>query len=158
MSNNYWDDEDDNDDVITGNETESDLHKKLRKKIRADEKRIKELEEKLDVKVKVDRERSVKEFLEKEGVNPKAARYILKDIDGDISEDAMRDWLDAEADVWKSSKSEAASNLSEEDRQALRQQDRLTEGALTPDRANDIEMRIDQATSIEDLDRIMFSQ
>ncbi len=47
MSNNYWDEEDDNDDVITGNETENDLQKKLRKKIRADEKRIKELEEKL---------------------------------------------------------------------------------------------------------------
>lgn len=158
MSNNYWDDEDDNDDVITGNETESDLHKKLRKKIRSDEKRIKELEDKLGNFTKTDRERSVKEFLEKEGVNPKAARYILKDIEGDISEDAIRDWLDAESDVWQSSKSEGASNVSEEDRLALRQQDRLTEGALTPDRAENIEMRIDQATSIEDLDRIMFSQ
>jgi len=157
MSNNYWDDEDDNDDVITGNETESDLHKKLRKKIRADEKRIKELEEKLGTITKSDRERSVKEFLEKEGVNPKAARYILKDIEGDISEDAIRDWLDAESDVWQSSKSEGASNVSEEDRQALRQQDRLTEGALTPDRASDIEMRIDQAQSVEDLERIIFS-
>ena len=48
MSNNYWDDEDEDDTTITGNEFENDLQKKLRKKIKADEKRMKELEEKLD--------------------------------------------------------------------------------------------------------------
>ncbi len=99
MSNNYWDDEDDNDEVITGNETESDLQKKLRKKIRADEKRIKELEERLTGFTAKERESVVKTVLEKQGVNPKAARLILKDIDGDISENAVLDWLDSEGDL-----------------------------------------------------------
>ena len=99
MSNNYWDEEDDNDEVITGNETESDLQKKLRKKIRADEKRIKDLEERLSGFTVKEREAVVKAVLEKQGVNPKAARLILKDIDGDISENAVLDWLDSEGDL-----------------------------------------------------------
>ena len=158
MSNNYWDDEDEDDTTITGNETESDLQKKLRKKIRSDEKRIKELEEKLSGFTKVDRERTVKEVLEKQGVNPKAARLILKDLEGDISEEAVLGWLETDGDLFGFSKSEETSNVSDSDRQALRQQDRLTEGAITPDRGQDIEMRIDQAQSAEELQRILYSQ
>ena len=56
MSNNYWDDEDEDETTITGNESENDLQKKLRKKIKADEKRMKELEEKLDGYVKKEKD------------------------------------------------------------------------------------------------------
>ena len=157
MSNNYWDEEDDNEDVITGNETESDLQKKLRKKIRADEKRIKELEEKLGSYAKNDNERTVKEILEKQGVNPKAVRLILKDLD-EVSPDSVNNWLDENGDLFGYSRTEETSNVSDEDRQAMRQQDRVTEGALTPDRAQDLEMRISNATSEEELRRIMYSQ
>jgi hypothetical protein len=51
MSNNYWD-EDEDDDATTETDTfngdGSDLLKKLRKAKRSDEKRIKELTEQLD--------------------------------------------------------------------------------------------------------------
>ena len=158
MSNNYWDEEDDNEDVITGNETESDLQKKLRKKIRADEKRIKELEEKLGAFTKIDKERTVKEVLEKQGVNSKAARLILKDLE-DVSEESVNSWLEENGDLFGFSKSEEeTSNISNEDRQALRQQDKITEGALTPDRGQDLEMRIANAQSDEELRRILYSQ
>jgi hypothetical protein len=73
MSNNYWDDEDDELDTDTDTQMDgSDLLKKLRKAKRADEKRIKELTEQLETLSKGQRERIVKETLEKKGVNPKA--------------------------------------------------------------------------------------
>ena len=75
MSNNYWDEEDDDLDTeqnLVGDE----LVKKLRKAKRADEKRIKELTEQLENFNKERRERVVKEVLENKGINTKAARII----------------------------------------------------------------------------------
>lgn len=155
MSNNYWDDEDDNDEVITGNETESDLQKKLRKKIRADEKRIKELEERLTGFTAKERESVVKTVLEKQGVNPKAARLILKDIDGDISENAVLEWLDSEGDLVGYAQKDAASDV---DREALRRQDTSVMGAAAPDRGQDLETRIAGAQSEAELRAILNSQ
>jgi len=156
MSNNYWDDEDEDETTITGNESENDLQKKLRKKIKADEKRMKELEEKLDTYVKKERESSVKELLEKQGVNPKAARLILKDLD-EVTPETVANWLDENGDLFGFTKQEEApvddSNLAE-----LRKQNAVTQGALTPDRAEDLEMRIAQAQSQEELNRILSSQ
>ena len=156
MSNNYWDEEDDNDETITGNETESDLQKKLRKKIRADEKRIKELEDKLSGFTVKEREAVVKAVLEKQGVNPKAARLILKDIDGEISENAVLDWLDSDGDlVGYSANKDAANDV---DREALRRQDTSVMGAAAPDRAQDLETRIANAKSEDELRAILNSQ
>ena len=156
MSNNYWDEEDDNDDVITGTETESDLQKKLRKKIRADEKRIKELEDKLSGFTVKERESLVKEVLEKQGVNPKAARLILKDIDGDISENAILNWLDSEGDLVGYSASKDAAN--DVDREALRRQDTSVMGAAAPDRGQDLEARIAGAKNEAELRAILNTQ
>ena len=155
MSNNYWDDEDDNDETITGTETESDLQKKLRKKIRADEKRIKDLEERLSGFTVKEREAVVKAVLEKQGVNPKAARLILKDIDGDISENAVLDWLDSEGDLVGYASKDASSDV---DREALRRQDTSVMGAAAPDRAQDLETRIANAKSEDELRAILNSQ
>ena len=77
MSNNYWDeDEDDQDTDNEGHMDGSDLLKKLRKAKRNDEKRIKELTEQLEGLSKAQRERTVKEVLEQKGVNPKAQRLM----------------------------------------------------------------------------------
>ena len=156
MSNNYWDDEDDNDDIITGQETESDLQKKLRKKIRADEKRIKDLEEKLNGYTVKEREAVVKSVLEKQGVNPKAARLALKDLE-DVNEESVLNWLDDNGDLFGYSRSEEAPIMSEEDFGEIRRQNTLTQGAKTPDRGEDLELRIDQAQSAEELANILYS-
>ena len=156
MSNNYWDDEDDNDDIITGQETESDLQKKLRKKIRADEKRIKDLEEKLSGYTVKEREAVVKSVLEKQGVNPKAARLALKDLE-DVNEESVLNWLDDNGDLFGYSRSEEAPIMSEEDFGEIRRQNTLTQGAKTPDRGEDLELRIDQAQSAEELANILYS-
>jgi hypothetical protein len=158
MSNNYWDEEDDDFDTeVTGNETGSDLLKKLRKAKRADEKRIKELTEQLEVLSKGQRERTVKEVLEKKGVNPKATRLILKDLD-EVNEESVNSWLDDNADLFGIDVAKDAPAASEMDRAALRQQDVITQGALTPDRAEDLNLRMDQADSMEDFLNILRSQ
>ena len=159
MSNNYWDDEDDDldTDVSDTQMDGSDLLKKLRKAKRNDEKRIKELTEQLDTLSKSQRERTVKEVLEKKGVNPKAVRLILKDID-DVSEESVNNWLEDNGDLFGLTPTQEAPQASEMDRATLRQQDVLTQGALTPDRAEDINMRIDQAQSSEELINLIYSQ
>ena len=158
MSNNYWDDEDD--DLDTTDEAPmdgSDLLKKLRKAKRADEKRIKELTEQLEGFSKAQRESTVKSVLEKKGVNLKAARLVMKDLD-DINEESVSNWLDENADLFGLTVNEDSSKVSQEDRAALRNQDLVTQNAMTPDRANDIEYRMQQATSEEDILSILRSQ
>lgn len=150
MSNNYWDEEDDDLDTESQSfgTTENDLVKKLRKAKKADEKRIKELTEQLEGLSKAQRERTVKEVLEKKGVNLKAARLVLKDLD-DVNEETVSNWLDDNADLF--GLQVAKEEVPVQDLAALRQQDVLTQGALTPDRGLDIEQRLNQANSEEEL-------
>ena len=151
MSNNYWDE--DEDDQDTDNETQmdgSDLLKKLRKAKRNDEKRIKELTEQLEGLSKVQRERVVKEVLEKKGVNPKAQRLILKDLD-EVSEESVNNWLDDNGDLFGLTKAPEVSEEQELNRAALRQQDVVTQLGTTPDKAQDLMDRVMNAASAEEL-------
>jgi DNA-binding transcriptional regulator YbjK len=155
MSNNYWEDEDedqDNDTPLQGD----DLVKKLRKAKRADEKRIKELTEQLEGLSKVQRERVVKEVLEKKGVNLKAARLVLKDLD-DVNEDTVSNWLDDNADLFGIN-IPAQSNADNPSLAALRQQDIVTQGAITPDREQDFNSKVENAQSAEELIALIQSQ
>ncbi len=156
MSNNYWDEEDDDQD--TDNDTQldgSDLLKKLRKAKRADEKRIKELTEQIETFTKTQRESTVKAILEQKGVNQKAARLVLKDLDGDFSEEAVSNWLDDNADLFGI---EVSQKRDEQNLATLRQQDVMTQKAVTPDRAQDLEQRMDNASSMEELLSLMQGQ
>lgn len=157
MSNNIWDEDEDDLDTNDFSGDGSDLLKKLRKAKRADEKRIKELTEQLDGLSKVQRERTVKEVLEKKGVNPKAMRLILKDID-DVSEESVNNWLEDNGDLFGLTAEQDAPRVSDIDRAALRQQDVITQGATTPDRAEDLELRMQNAQSEEEFLSILRSQ
>jgi hypothetical protein len=157
MSNNYWDE--DEDDLDTDNEVQmdgSDLLKKLRKAKRNDEKRIKELTEQLEGLSKSQRERTVKEVLEQKGVNPKAQRLILKDLD-DISEESVNTWLEDNGDLFGLTQPEV-NQEKELNRAALRQQDVVTQLGTSPDRAEDLLSRINNAASAEELNQIIYSQ
>ena len=156
MSNNYWDEEDDDQDTDTDTQMDgSDLLKKLRKAKRADEKRIKDLTEQLETFTKSQRESTVKSILEQKGVNQKAARLILKDLDGEFSEESVSNWLDDNADLFGI---EVSQKRDEQNLATLRQQDVMTQGAVTPDRAQDLEQRMDNASSMEELITLMQSQ
>ena len=156
MSNNqYWDDEDD-DFESEASLSENDLLKKLRKAKRADEKRIKDLTDQLESLTKVQREKTVTEVLAKKGVSPKAARLILKDLDGDFSEESVSNWLEDNAELFGLKVNEPQqdnTNLA-----ALRQQDIVSQSAVTPDRAEDFELRMNNASSAEELISMLRSQ
>jgi ABC-type sugar transport system substrate-binding protein len=155
MSNNIWE-EDEDDDLDTDSSTEGgDLVKKLRKAKRSDEKRIKELTEQLETYSKAQREQTVKSVLEKKGVNQKAARLILKDIE-EVNEESVSNWLEDNGDLFGLQ----AQNTPQVDANiaALRQQDILTQGAITPDRAENIESRLNNASSTEEILDLLRSQ
>ena len=157
MSNNYWEEEDEDLDTDNGAQLDgSDLLKKLRKAKRNDEKRIKELTEQLEGLSKVQRERIVKEVLEKKGVNPKAQRLILKDLE-DINEESVNTWLDDNADLFGLTKPEANPEK-ELNLAALRQQDAVAQMGATPDRTEDLETKISNAQSAEEILSILSTQ
>lgn len=154
MSNNYWEDDEDDFDANEGDG--NDLVKKLRKAKRADEKRIKELSEQLEGFLKEKKESTVRQVLEKKGVNAKAARLIMKDLE-DVNEESVSSWLDDNADLFGIQTSQEPT-VDKNDIAALRQQDVLTQTAFTPDRAEDFEQRLNNAASAEELISFLRSQ
>jgi len=155
MSNNYWDEEDEDQDTEV-NLSGDDLVKKLRKAKRADEKRIKELTEQLEGLTKTQRERTVKEVLEKKGINAKAARLILKDLD-DVTEDSLNGWLQENGDLI-GYQTEVKDEQRQQNLAALRQQDVITQGGIMPDRADELTTKLDNAQSADELLAILRSQ
>jgi hypothetical protein len=149
MSNNYWD-EDEDEDTTTQPLNDSDVMKQLRKAKRSDEKRIKELTEKLEAFDKAQRESVIKKVLENKGVSPKAARLIVRELEGDISEDSVSNWIDDNADMFGLQVQQVAPEQTL-DRAALRQQDIVTQAAITPDRAADSLLRLNNAASAEEI-------
>ena len=148
MSNTYWEDEEDEDDTtdaLDGN----DLVKKLRKAKRSDEKRIKELSEQLEGFLKDKKESTVRQVLENKGVNIKAARLIMKDQD-DVNEETVNNWLNENADLFGIKASDAP-EVDKDNLATLRSQDVITQGAVTPDKAQDLETRLDSASSQEEI-------
>ena len=156
MSNNYWDDEDD--DLETPQEQFSgdELVKKLRKAKRADEKRIKELTDQLEALAKERRERTVKEVLDKKGINAKAARIILKDLD-EVSEESLNGWLQENGDLI-GYQPEIRNEQQQQNLAALRQQDVMTQNAVMPDRTDELAMKLDNAQSADELLAFLRSQ
>jgi hypothetical protein len=148
MSNNYWDDEEDEDDTTPDAQLDgSDLLKKLRKAKRADEKRIKELTEQLDGLSKGQRERLVKEVLEKQGVNLKVAKFVPQDIE--VSEDAISLWLDENAEIF--GYESVQQEVNQDDVRNMRDMDSVTSGANSPTASDDVESRLKNATTQEEV-------
>ena len=155
MSNNYWDEDEDDQDTETETQLDgSDLLKKLRKAKRNDEKRIKELTEQLEGLSKSQRERIVKDVLDKKGVNPKAQRLILKDLE-DVNEESVNNWLDDNGDLFGLTKEPEVNQEQELNRAALRQQDIVTQLGTTPDKAQDLLNRVLNAANAEELTQLI---
>jgi hypothetical protein len=149
MSNNYWDEDEDDDTTQPMND--SDVMKQLRKAKRSDEKRIKELTEQLETFSKAQRESVIKKVLETNGVSLKAARLIAKEIEGDVTEDAVMDYLTENAEVFGLEVQYQETPANTLDRAALRQQDIVTSQAITPDRADDTLLKLNNAASADEI-------
>ncbi len=156
MSNNYWDDEDEDQDTQEQQLTGDDLVRKLRKAKRADEKRIKELTEQLENFNKERRERTVKEVLEKKGINAKAARLILKDLD-EVSEESLNGWLSENGELI-GYQAEVREEAKEQNLAALRQQDIVSQGGMLPEREQELAMKLNNAQSADELLAFLRSQ
>jgi len=149
MTNQYWDEEED--EVDTTQMNDGDAMKQLRKAKRADEKRIKELTDKLEAFDKAQRETVIKKVLEDKGVSPKAARLIVRELEGDITEDSVSNWVDDNAEVFGLQIQQQQTPEKTIDRAALRQQDIVTQQAFTPDRADDALLRLNNAQSADEI-------
>ena len=147
MSNNYWDE--DEDDIDTTPNTEEGAMKQLRKAKRSDEKRIKELTEQLETFTKAQRESVIKKVLESNGVSPKAARLISRELEGDVTEEAVVNYLTENAEVFGLEVQYEETPANTLDRAALRQQDIVTQQALTPDSDMNMAYKIDNASEDE---------
>jgi len=156
MATSQWTDDDDDfdiDDAPAAPANDSDLVKQLRKAMRAKEKENKELAEKFEALNKVQRERVVKEVLEAKGVNAKAARLIMKDLE-DVNEESVSHWLDDNGDLFGYTKQVEADPQQQADLAALRQQDIVTQQAQSPTSEMDAMNRINNATQEELLNMI----
>ena len=161
MSNNRdintdWEDEDDDTDFSpTSFDSDTDLVKKLRKANRIQEKKIKDLETNLGSLTKAQRERIIKDTFTQKGVNAKIAAFVPADLEA--SEDAISGWLQEYGDVF-GVQTPQKTELSQQDIAALRQMDVVTNGAMSPDRAEDLMMRVQNAASADELNSIIYSQ
>jgi hypothetical protein len=143
---NIWDDEEDND--FESFDADTDLVKKLRKALKAEQKRNKELESTLGDLTKSQKERILKDALASRGVNPKIAQFVPSDIEA--SEDAIGAWLDSNGDVFGYKPSEK-SKVAQQDIAAMQRMDSALTGAETPASSDDLLNRITNAGSEDEI-------
>lgn len=144
---NIWDDEED-DDTYASFDSDTDLVKKLRKALKAEQKRNKELESTLGDLTNSQKERILKDALASRGVNPKIAQFVPSDIEA--SEDAIGAWLDSNGDVFGYKPSEK-SKVAQQDIAAMQRMDSALTGAETPASSDDLLNRIANAGSEDEI-------
>jgi hypothetical protein len=149
MSNKYQDWEDDDDTMEDDDPNSTDLVRKLRKSDRSKEKRIRDLESELNTIRSAQRGNSIKSILSEKGVNPKVAAFIPEDIDP--TPEAVENWINEYAELFGLKNNASQVNLSQNDVDALREIDSVTSGALSPDKEQDLLLRLDQAQSVDDI-------
>lgn len=148
MSNNEWlDDDNDFDDEF---QDSSDLVKKLRRAAKVNEKRAKELEAELNTLRTEQRKNVVKSVLESKGVRPSIAKYIPEDVSTAEGIDA---WLADNAEDFGITLGQPRK---EADLATLRQIDAVTANAVSPAGIDDLMLRLDQAESADEIEKLIF--
>jgi hypothetical protein len=152
---NYWEDEEDEDTTIGGFESDTDLVKKLRKALKAEQRKNKDLETSYGELTKAQKERILKDVLTSKGVNQKIAQFIPSDIEA--SEDAISAWLDSNGDVFGYTPTEKSA-VNQEDINSLRKMDAVLTGAETSASSDDLMNRIAGASTEEEILSILSGQ
>lgn len=151
MSNYDYEDEDDD---VTTEPFGNDLVKQLRKAAKQKDKEIAELRSQFDGLSKAQRERSIKDALERRGVNQKIASFIPQDIDP--TEESVSKWLEDYADVFGIDLGQnQTTNVDPADIAAYKKMTGATDAAMSPERGADVMTRLMNANSKEDLDEII---
>jgi hypothetical protein len=152
---NYWEDEDEDDTPTGVFESDTDLVKKLRKALKAEQRKNKELETSYGELTKAQKERILKDVLASKGVNQKIAQFIPSDIEA--SEDAISAWLDNNGDVFGYTPTVKPA-VNQEDINSLRKMDAVLTGAETSASSDDLMNRIAGASSEEEILSILSGQ
>ena len=152
---NYWADEDEDEETTNVYESDTDLVKKLRKALKVEQRKNKELETSYSELTKAQKERILKDVLASKGVSPKIAQFIPADIEA--SEDAISAWLDSNGDVFGYTPSEK-SKVNQEDISSMKKMDAVLTGAETPISSDDLQNRLANAESEEEVISILSGQ
>ena len=150
MSNYDYEDDDDFDTESSSN----DLVKQLRKAAKQKDKELAELRAQFDGLSKAQRERSIKDALERRGVNQKIASFIPQDIDP--TEESVSKWLEDYADVFGIELGQnQKTNVDPADIAAYKKMTGTADAAQSPERGADVMSRLMNANSKEELDDII---
>ena len=152
---NYWEDEEDEDTPTGAFESDTDLVKKLRKALKAEQRKNKDLETSYGELTKAQKERILKDVLASKGVNQKIAQFIPSDIEA--SEDAISAWLDNNGDVFGYKPTEKPA-VNQDDINSLRKMDAVLTGAETSASSDDLMNRIAGASTEEEILSILSGQ
>ena len=150
MSN--YDYEDDDSDL---NDLGNDLVKQLRKTNKQKEKELAELKAQFESLSKAQRERTIKDALERRGVNQKIAAFIPQDIDP--TEESVSNWLTNYADVFglELVQQNQTPNVDPAQAAAYRKMTNTVDQAASPEPTEDVMRRLMNAHTKEDLDEII---
>jgi hypothetical protein len=159
MSNNRdninWDIEDEDDEDYTPTyDNDTDLVKKLRKALKAEQRRAKELETNLGELSKAQKERILKDVFTSRGVNAKIAAFVPNDIEA--SEEAISSWIDQYADVFGIQQD--APKVSEQDIASMQRMNNVLTNAEAPGASDDIANRLANAGSEDEILSILSGQ
>jgi ribosomal protein L16 Arg81 hydroxylase len=147
-NNNEW--LDDDIDIDDEYDNSSDLVKKLRRAAKVNEKRAKELEAELNTLRTEQLKNVVKSVLESKGVRPSIAKYIPEDVS---TADDIDAWLQENAEDFGFTLGQPKQ---EADLATLRQIDAATANAVSPAGIDDMMLRLSQAESAEEVERLIF--
>ncbi len=147
MSNNYQDWEDDEEDVIPSQQSESDLLKQLRKELKNKSKMLSEMEGQLSSIKTEQRHNVIKSVLESKGVSPKIAKFIPQDIEA--NPEIIDNWIAENADVFGLTVQTPADV--KPDLATLRQIDAVTSNAQSPAGVDDLFLRLQNAEPKDNL-------
>ena len=150
MSNYDYEDDDDFDMDSSSN----DLVKQLRKAAKQKDKELAELRAQFEGLSKAQRERSIKDALERRGVNQKIASFIPQDIDP--TEESVSKWLEDYSDVFGIDLGQNQStNVDPADIAAYKRMTGTADAGMTPERGADVMSRLMNANSKDELDEII---
>ena len=150
MSNYDYEDDDDFDMDSSSN----DLVKQLRKAAKQKDKELAELRSQFEGLSKAQRERSIKDALERRGVNQKIASFIPQDIDP--TEESVSKWLEDYADVFGIDLGQNQStNVDPADIASYKKMTSTADAGMSPERGADVMSRLMNANSKEELDDII---
>ena len=154
MSNTYQEWEDDDDDFVQSQQSESDLLKQLRKELKTKSKMLSEMEGQLSSIKNEQRQNVIKSVLESKGVSPKIAKFIPQDIEA--NPDIIDNWIAENADVFGLTV-QTPSDV-QPDLATLRQIDAVTANAQSPAGLDDIMLRLQNAESEDEIKALIFQQ